>query len=190
MIRIYTANFGGARDFCGSLRVEAGVDAGKKRSAQSAAARLLLFEGLKRDFGYTDTPEFTYGKHGKPYLHSPGGEALRLWFNVSHSGDYAVCAISDEGEIGIDIQKIAPAKMKVAARIFSAEQCRSLLEKDGAERDALFCEYWVLHESTVKLYGGGVFDKVDISCAKLADGSPDGYRVAVAVAAGRKTHEK
>ena len=37
-----------------------------------------------------------YNEYGKPYLESGG-----LFFNLSHSGEYVACAISDK-EIGID----------------------------------------------------------------------------------------
>ena len=40
------------------------------------------------------------GEHGKPYLK----ERKDVFFNLSHSGDYVLCAVSDK-EVGADIQK-------------------------------------------------------------------------------------
>ena len=147
---------------------------------QSDAAKQLLLNALPRDFGIVGEPDFVFGPQGKPYLTAPGGEPLPIWFNLSHSGEWAVCAVSDEGEIGVDIQKITPARLKVARRIFTAEQCAALEAVTGAARDELFCELWVLHESSAKLRGGRVFDTVDCDGAKLID-APAGYKAAVAV---------
>lgn len=40
------------------------------------------------------------GEHGKPYLK----DRKDMFFNLSHSGDYVLCAVSDR-EVGADIQK-------------------------------------------------------------------------------------
>ncbi|MDR0904635.1 MAG: 4'-phosphopantetheinyl transferase superfamily protein [Oscillospiraceae bacterium] len=158
MTKIYAVNFAGAQ------------------FTHSHAARLLLRYALLKDFNYKKAPEFTYGKRGKPFLVAPSN----VWFNLSHSGDWAICAISDVGEIGVDIQKVTPAKTRVAERVFTAEQNAKLRTVSGAERDELFCEYWVLREAAIKAIGGSVFDSVDVSRARLID-APEGYRVALAV---------
>ena len=149
------------------------------RSPQSTAAHLLLRVMLERSFGYSEQPRFIYGKRGKPYLVSPDGESMMLWFNLSHSGDYAVCAVSDEGEIGVDIQKIVPARMKAAKRVFTAGHYAALEAVQGGERDTLFCELWVLREAAIKARGGSVLEEAPYGGAKLID-APQGYRIAIA----------
>ncbi|MDQ6630282.1 MAG: 4'-phosphopantetheinyl transferase, partial [Verrucomicrobiota bacterium] len=47
---------------------------------------------------------FDYGAHGKPVLR--GKKSLQ--FNLSHSGDLMLCAISRERDLGIDLEKISP----------------------------------------------------------------------------------
>ena len=49
------------------------------------------------------TIEFNHNRYGKPFLKGN----YRLYFNVSHYGNWIVCAIDDE-PIGIDIEKIRP----------------------------------------------------------------------------------
>ena len=61
--------------------------------------------------------------HGKPVLK----DCTNLFFNISHSGDYAVCAVSKQ-PVGIDIERIGAYQPNVARRVCSdAEQ--KLLEQ-------------------------------------------------------------
>ena len=46
--------------------------------------------------------EFSRGEHGKPMLATPGTGPLQ--FNLSHSGDLALYAVSDAGAVGIDVE--------------------------------------------------------------------------------------
>ena len=60
--------------------------------------------------------KYRTARGGKPYF-----AKLRLYFNLSHSGDYCMCAVSDE-EIGVDIQQQRPAEERKLAKRFFAEQ--------------------------------------------------------------------
>lgn len=61
------------------------------------AAHVALREILST---YTDDVQFVLGEHGKPSLANGA-----VHFNLSHSGDLAVVAVSD-GEIGVDVEQI------------------------------------------------------------------------------------
>ncbi len=73
----------------------------------------------------------------------------KFYVNLSHSGKYAVCAVSDK-PIGIDIQKCAEPDMRLAERFFSPEEVEYL--KSGGD----FFEIWVKKESFVKAVGKGL----------------------------------
>ena len=152
---------------------------------QSAAARVLLRQALSEDFGFCGELEFTHGANGKPYLSAVGSP----WFNLSHSGELVACAVSDEGELGLDIQRVSPARLNVAARVFTAEQCRELNALQGSARDARFCELWVLREAAIKARGGSVLEReaVATDAADLVD-APEGYRSAVCLNPSRRAH--
>ena len=66
----------------------------------SLLGRLLLFKGVEEIEGVNlYDQEIKYTKHNKPYF-----ENSLIRFNISHSGEIAVCALSYECEIGIDIE--------------------------------------------------------------------------------------
>ena len=150
----------------------------KVANSQSAAGKALLRSALERDHGINGELVFTYGNNGKPYLDFPAAP----WFNISHSGEYVACIISDECEVGLDIQRIVPARMRVAARVFTSKQCEELAALDEYERDVRFCELWVLREAAIKARGGSVMERTvtdDVINARLI-AAPYGYRAAIA----------
>ena len=91
------------------------------------------------------------GEKGKPFI--VGVE--NVFFNISHSGDYVVCAVSDR-EIGIDIEKRAKARMEVAGRFFNGEEVAQLKMLEEDKQDQLFFNYWSVKESFLKYIGTGL----------------------------------
>ena len=111
----------------------------------------LLLQKALRDVG-AEPPLFACGENGKPFLkNSPG-----LHFNISHSGDFAVCVLSD-APVGCDVETIRPVRDAVAERCFSAEENAALAAQDGAAaKETLFFRYWTLKESFLKAVGCGI----------------------------------
>lgn len=95
---------------------------------------------------------FVKGPYGKPYIE---GLPFPLYFNISHSGDYVVCALSDR-EVGIDIEKKAEARMAVAHRYFYPDEVCTLETLSGPLQGELFYRFWVIKESFVKYTGMGL----------------------------------
>lgn len=87
-------------------------------------------------------------KGGKPYLRS--GE---LFFSLSHSGKYALCAVSDS-EIGADIQKPAKYNKALAERFFTVDEQAWL--RCSARQDRDFTKLWSQKESFIKATGQGL----------------------------------
>lgn len=130
-------------------------------------------------------PEYGYGRNGKPYFKNHS-----IKFNLSHSGEYVFCGVSD-GEIGVDIQEIKEAKeVSLAKRFFSEGECTLLKRcRNEEERSRMFFSMWVRKEAYGKLTGQGIAGtlKKDLWTVETVQGElvweeyaePTGYRIAV-----------
>lgn len=117
----------------------------------SLFARLLLQEALQP---YQLTlQQIRYTEYQRPYIyHSPD-------FNVAHSGEYVICAIMEQGRIGIDIEKIRPVEMQHFTSIFSSNQQQALAQ--AANKLDLFFKFWTQKESAIKADGRGLNIELD-----------------------------
>ncbi|MRN54891.1 4'-phosphopantetheinyl transferase superfamily protein [Paenibacillus sp. LC-T2] len=96
--------------------------------------------------------ELNFNRYGKPLLQ--GNEALH--FNNSHSGSWAVSAISS-APIGVDMEQIGEAHLEIAERFFSPQEYSDLLlRKEGEARREYFFDLWTLKESYIKAVGMGL----------------------------------
>lgn len=115
----------------------------KKRTL---TGRILLCELILRLYGKTDF-DVKAGKNGKPELDF-------CFFNISHSGKYAVCAVSDV-PVGIDIEKMTDFKRRERYMLFSKEESDYVNETEEAER---FYTLWTMKEAYIKAVGGTLGD--------------------------------
>lgn len=77
----------------------------------------------------------------------------QLYFNISHSGDLVVLAVSDK-QVGCDIQEIRAYNSKVASRHY-CENEKKLIE-ESSDKDSAFIRLWALKESILKFTGKGI----------------------------------
>ena len=115
------------------------------------SARGMLREIVGRAQGLSPREVvFRYGSHGKP-----GADGLR--FNVSHSGDYALYAISPDVEVGVDVELPRGRRTDALARRFFApgEQER-LFALDEPARATAFFKLWTCKEAFLKATGEGL----------------------------------
>ncbi len=124
-----------------------------RREQIRRAGRLVLRYGLKhvwhREPG---TLNITYNPYGKPYLIG----APQVFFNLSHSGAWIVCAIGDR-EMGIDVEQVRDicGMPAIVARMFSPGEQRLIMDLEGFEGLDKFFSLWTLKESFVKYLGRG-----------------------------------
>lgn len=94
-------------------------------------------------------------------------------FNLSHSGEYVMCAACVDGKaesIGCDLEKIGPVREKVARRFFCPEEYDTIMEGDSEQaKTERFYRYWVLKESFMKATGKGMALAADSFCIRLAN---------------------
>lgn len=96
--------------------------------------------------------KFYYGRNGKPYL-----QDYPFYFNLSHSGEYVFCAISDR-EVGVDIQQFRQVdEVRLTRRFFSEEEQKALERCfNREEQRKLFYRLWTRKEAYGKLTGEGI----------------------------------
>ena len=78
-------------------------------------------------------------------------------YNLSHSGDYVMCAVELDGkteQVGCDLERIGRLRLDLAERFFCREEYEAVLMRETEEerRDCFF-RYWVLKESLSKRRG-------------------------------------
>ncbi|NNN31057.1 4'-phosphopantetheinyl transferase superfamily protein [Streptomyces sp. S3(2020)] len=143
------------------------------------------------------------GRHGKPRLvDSPG-----LRFNLSHSGELALVAVTRHAEVGVDVDRLRPglAVEPFAERFFPATDVRFVAAGAGpTERAERFLRLWTRKEAVVKAAGARLTQGLGLAvsagpgpdAAVVRDPSgrirgawsvrdlpvPDGYLAALAVA--------
>jgi 4'-phosphopantetheinyl transferase len=125
--------------------------------------RLLLGHCLGRP---ADQLQFQYGKFGKPSL--TGGPHPPVQFNLSHSGDLILIALSRGRALGVDIERMRAdvATKEIAARFFSANECRDLATVAPGTRCAAFFSCWTRKEAYLKARGDGLslpLEQFDVS---------------------------
>jgi 4'-phosphopantetheinyl transferase len=122
------------------------------------------------------TPErlcFTYGAYGKPALAGIlGGERLR--FNLSHSQDLALIAVSLDHEIGVDLEFMRAdfAGMNVAEQFFSHQEVETLRSLPPDLQLEGFYNCWTRKEAYIKARGEGLSHQLNSFDVTLAPGEP------------------
>ncbi len=107
--------------------------------------------------------QFDYNPYGKPSV--PGSNVR---FNVSHSGVWAMLAVSLEREVGIDIEHIDArfAQDQIPERFFSPREVTHLRSLPESQQTAAFFRCWTRKEAYIKARGLGLalaLDSFDVS---------------------------
>lgn len=76
--------------------------------------------------------------------------------SISHSGNWAACAVASQGDVGLDLQfPVARVAVdEIATWCFADDEREWLAEEAGRDR---FFRLWVLKEAHVKVSGAGLF---------------------------------
>lgn len=102
--------------------------------------------------------DIVFGKnqYGKPLLLN----SSLIDFNISHSGNWVVCAVSD-GQVGIDVEVVRNTDFEIARRFFSPDEYTALLNRPADERQTYFYKIWTIKESYIKAEGKGLSIPLD-----------------------------
>ncbi len=116
---------------------------------------------------------FKYSDYGKPLLagRHAGSE---LSFNLAHSNDVAVYAITLSRRIGIDIEYVRPdlADDRIAERFFAPAEVAVIRALPPENRTEAFFNCWTRKEAYIKARGEGMSLPLDSFTVSLKPGEP------------------
>lgn len=114
---------------------------------ESLCAGLLYAFALNR-LGLSPHEPVSFLPAGKPVFAARND----LYFSLSHSGVYAVCAVSEK-PIGADVQAVRPVKLSIARRLHPQER-DWLSRQPQLEQTEAFFRLWTRKEAWVKAVSG------------------------------------
>jgi 4'-phosphopantetheinyl transferase len=108
------------------------------------------------------------GAHGKPRL---GPSLPPLEFNLSHSEELGLLAVTRDRSVGVDVEHVRdlPDAISIADTHFTTAEAKRLRSLPPPERRAAFFRYWTRKEAVIKAGGEGLgraLDSFDV------DGAP------------------
>lgn len=112
--------------------------------------KLLLLKGIQiLKYPISSLKHLKYSSLNRPYFE--GGPN----FNISHSGNYILCAISGNSVIGIDIEEVKPIDIHEFKREFAIEEIKGMM----TAKDTLhsFYRLWTQKEAFLKAIGKGLY---------------------------------
>ncbi len=141
--------------------------------------RFIIARGVLRQIlsRYLNTSpaqlRFSYTEYGKPELQDvPGKVPVR--FNMSHSNEMALYAVTLGREIGIDVEFIREdfAGIEIAERFFSTAEVAVLRALPSALQTPAFFNCWTRKEAYIKARGEGLSYPLDQFTVSLTPGEP------------------
>ncbi|MBL0513453.1 4'-phosphopantetheinyl transferase family protein [Aeromonas media] len=129
------------------------------RQREYLLGRILLRRLLAERLGCPpDALVFRTSEHGKPTLISHDWQ-----FNLSHSGDWLVLALCQQGPLGVDVEMGLRRRpvLPLAQRFYAPEEYQWLLALPSREQASAFYRLWSRKEAVLKAQGAGIAAGLD-----------------------------
>jgi 4'-phosphopantetheinyl transferase len=119
-----------------------------------------------------DRVSFSYSQFGKPSL-VDDPDAHELGFNLSHTNELALLAVTRGRALGVDIEFLRPefASAEIAERFFSPHEVAALRALPWETQRAAFFNCWTRKEAYIKAIGEGLSMPLNQFHVSLAPGS-------------------
>lgn len=129
---------------------------------RSLYGKLLLREGLTRyGYGPDILSKLTYSAYNRPGLEGP------VDFNISHSGDYIICAVTNRGRVGADVEAVREIPLDNFRRVMTEGQWAEIHAHESPQE--VFFRYWAMKESVIKANGKGL--SIPLDQLEVVDGT-------------------
>lgn len=122
----------------------------------------------------SETIDFSYSKFGKPSIISTQNTE-NVFFNLSHSGNLALCIVSSIIDIGVDVELRKPIQdvLDIAKLVCTEEEYKILLNDGEKNLQKNFYRIWTRKEALVKALGVGLSCSLNcLSVTFLENDSP------------------
>jgi 4'-phosphopantetheinyl transferase len=144
--------------------------------SKAVRQRFIAARGILRDilgrYGYRPAAEieFAYSPVGKPFL----ADNSAPHFNLAHSRDLALIAVTRLAPVGVDVELLREVKdaEAVAERFFSPRESAALKLLPTEQRAAAFFNLWTRKEACVKATGEGVAKAISQVEVSFLPGEP------------------
>jgi len=118
-------------------------------SQRSLLGKALLLKGLDYlSLSKYSLYDLKFTKLERPYFDN------FIDFNISHAGEYVICAISLTGKIGVDVEDIQDISIEDFENNFSSKEWEDILK--ASNKLYSFYEYWTKKEAFLKAIGIGL----------------------------------
>ena len=132
-------------------------------SIQEDKIRFIAAHGCLRDilarYHYWEPGQlnFSTNDYGKPTLSTDSSER-RMDFNLSHSNDFALVAVTSERKVGVDLERIRQgiSAQVIARQYFSPSEFSELMALPSEQREIGFFNCWTRKEAYIKAQGLGL----------------------------------
>ena len=116
---------------------------------------------------------FDYLANGKPVLTEEFASA-GIHFNLAHTGDLALAAITRIGPLGVDVECVRPVKDvdDLVARFFSPRENELFQKVPAVEKPAAFFNLWTRKEALLKATGEGITRSLRLVEVSFLPGEP------------------
>ncbi|MBN8583054.1 MAG: 4'-phosphopantetheinyl transferase superfamily protein [Anaerolineae bacterium] len=137
--------------------------------------RFIVAHGVLRKilghYLHCDPAELTFSlnQYGKPSLVNSAVE-----FNLSHSGDFALIAVTQGRKVGVDVERIRQgiSSHVIAQQYFSKSEVAELQSLPLQQRERAFFTCWTRKEAYIKAQGLGLSLPLESFDVSLAPGQP------------------
>ena len=138
--------------------------------------KFVFYEKYKTKLSDED---FKKNPNGKPFI----DKKSEFHFNISHSKNAVAVAFS-ENPVGVDIENLRTADIRVAKRFFTEKEQEYILENPNLH----FFEIWTKREAAIKQKGLAIKDLKGVSTENTETFFKDGYIISVCTEKPEKTN--
>ena len=146
----------------------------EKHRNRFIAGRGLMRETLGRVLQSNPAAlEFGYSERGKPELAAPFLTS-GIHFNLAHSENLALLAVTRIGSVGVDVEHIRPVNNveELVARFFSKRENELFQKLADTGKPAAFFNLWTRKEALLKATGEGIGSRLNLVEVSFLPGEP------------------